>query len=31
MTTPPTIEVPHLAAPPIDLVVYDALITEVAA
>lgn len=31
VTAPPTIDVPHLTAQPVDLVVYDALITEVAA
>jgi len=31
VTAPPTIDVPELTAQPVDLVVYDALITEVAA
>jgi hypothetical protein len=31
VTTPPAIDVPQLATQPVDLVVYDALITEVAA
>jgi hypothetical protein len=31
VTAPPTIDVPHLAAQPVDLILYDALITQVAA